>query len=49
MNKCKLSKCDFCTGSLPDGKCKWIMCEGTREAECEIAIKRMVKAFNNSK
>ena len=39
-----MTKCDFCKALLPNGKCYWTL-QGSREADCEIAIKNMVKAF----
>lgn len=41
-----VTKCDFCTKSLPNGKCWWNTI--AREDDCEKAIKRMVEALKNS-
>lgn len=39
-----MTKCDFCTKSLPNGKCWWTA-SIAREDDCEKAIKRMVEAL----
>ena len=41
-----MTKCDFCTKSLPNGKCWWKSIG--REKDCEKAIKRMVEALKGS-
>ena len=43
-----MTKCDFCTKSLPNGECWWNSI--ARESDCKIAIKNMVEALkgNNS-
>lgn len=39
-----MMKCDFCKKSMPNGECTWLLA-GSREADCEKAIKRMVEAL----
>lgn len=38
-----MTKCDFCTKSLPNGGCWWSSI--ARESDCEEAIKRMIEAL----
>ena len=44
----KLTKCDFCTKSQPNGKCWWHL-QSIREEDCKKAIKSMVKALGRRK
>lgn len=39
-----MCKCDFCKYSKPNGKCRWGS-QAMREAYCEEAIERMIKAL----
>lgn len=41
-----MTKCDFCTKSLPNGGCWWPSI--ARESDCEEAIKRMVEALKGN-
>jgi hypothetical protein len=41
-----MTKCDFCTKSLPNGGCYW---KGpAREDDCEKAINRMVETLKRT-
>lgn len=42
-----MTKCDFCTKSLPNGKCWWLSINN-REDDCRKAIKLMVEALKGS-
>lgn len=39
-----MTKCDFCSKSLPNGKCWWTSVIG-REDDCEKAIRLMVETL----
>lgn len=41
-----MTKCDFCTKSLPNGNCWWSSIG--REDDCRRAIKLMVEALKGS-
>lgn len=41
-----MTKCDFCTKLLPNGKCFWTTV--AREVDCKKAIERMVEVLKNS-
>ena len=43
-----MTKCDFCTQSNGNGKCRWSL-QSVREQYCEKAIKQMVKAMGKQK
>lgn len=43
-----MKKCDFCSQSTPDGKCKFEL-QSNREKHCEKAIKLMCKALKEKK
>lgn len=43
-----MKKCDFCSQSTPDGKCKFEL-QSSRERHCEKAIKLMCKALKEKK
>jgi len=43
-----MTKCDFCTQSGPNSKCRYDL-QGTREDYCKKAIKQMVKALGSRK
>jgi hypothetical protein len=43
-----MKKCDFCTQSTPNGKCKkggYLDNSYTRESYCKEAIEKMIKAL----
>lgn len=42
-----MTKCDFCTQSMPNGKCFWYT-QAAREDDCKKAIEKMIEAFKNS-
>lgn len=42
-----MTKCDFCTQSMPNGKCFWHS-QVAREDDCKKAIEKMIEAFKNS-
>lgn len=41
-----MKKCDFCSKSLPNGKCWWKTI--AREDDCKKSIELMVKAMQNN-
>lgn len=41
-----MTKCDFCTKSLPNGGCWWTSI--AREEDCQKAIEQMTEALKNS-
>lgn len=40
----RMTKCDFCTKSSPNGKCYWSI-QSAREYDCKNAIERMSEAL----
>lgn len=44
INTNRMTKCDFCTKSSPNGKCYWSV-QAFREDDCKDAIKLMIKAI----
>ena len=43
-----MKKCDFCTQSDENGKCKWSL-QISKEPYCKEAIKHMIEAMGNKK